>query len=123
MKSLIILILTITIFACVSSKYNIHSKARLEIIKTDSIRDHFVFKTKNESGNEVTVLAEKDKVNECKPFKKYIIADSIHQASAIKSGTRYDLIGFNVSTIDGIKIRDSGELAKLVWNCDCFTDK
>jgi len=123
MKSLSILILTITILACVSSKNNIHSTGRLEIIKTDSIRDHFVFKTKNELGNEVIVLAEKDKVSGCKPFKKYIIADSIHQVSAIKSGSRYDLIGFNVSTIDGIKIRDSAQLAKIIWNCDCFTAK
>jgi hypothetical protein len=123
MKSLFILILTIAILACVSNKDNIHSTGRLEIIRTDSIRDHFVFKTRNESGNEVTVLAEKDKVSGCKPFKKYIIADSIHQVSAIKSGSRYDLIGFNVSTIDDVKIRDSGELAKIIWNCDCFTDK
>ncbi|MEO8712528.1 MAG: hypothetical protein ABI405_10415, partial [Parafilimonas sp.] len=102
---------------------NNQSTTRLEIIKIDSIRDHFVFKTKSKSGNEVIVLAEKDKVDNCLPFKKFIIADSVHQVSAIKSGSRYDLIGFNVSTIDGIKIRDSAELTKIIWNCDSFTDK
>jgi hypothetical protein len=123
MKDLFILILITAIISCISSKKNVQSVTRLEIIKTDSIRDHFVFKTRNELGNEIIVLAEKDKVSDCKPFKKYILADSIHQVSAIKNGKRYDLIGFNVSIIDDIQIRDSGELAKIIWNCNCFTDK
>jgi hypothetical protein len=123
MKSLFFLILCIVLIACVSSKNNSQSVTRLEIIRTDSIRDHFVFKTRSNSGKEAIVLAEKDKIGNCRPFKRFIIADSVHQVSAIKSGSRYDLIGFNVSIIDGIKIRDSAELTKIIWNCDCFTAK
>jgi hypothetical protein len=123
MKSLFILILTINVLACVSSKNNIHSVATLEIIKTDSIRDHFVFKTKSKSGKEIIVLAEKDSVNNCRPFKKFILSDSVHQTSELKSGSKKDLVGFYLSTIDGIKIRDEGELVKIIWNCNCFTDK
>lgn len=116
------LILCIALIACVSSKNNSKSAKRLEITRTDSIRDHFVFRTRNDFGREVIVLAEKSKVENCKPFKRFIIADSLHQVSAIKSGSRYDLIGFNVSIVDGIKIRDSAELTKIIWNCNCFID-
>lgn len=123
MKSFNFLLLTIIIISCASSKKSAQSGKQLEIIRTDTIRDHFVFQTKSNSGDEIIVLAEKDKVRDCMPFKKYIIADSIHQVSAIKSGSKKDLIGFNVSTIDGIKIRNDGELVKIVWGCDCFTEK
>jgi hypothetical protein len=123
MKRLFCLILSIAIIACVSSRNSIQSIRKLEIIKTDTIRGHYVFKTKDELDSEIIVLAESEKVEGCKPFKRFIIADSIHQVSAIKSGSRYDLIGFTVSIVDGIKIRDSAELVKIIWNCNCFTDK
>ena len=121
MRNLFFLIL-LTI-SCSVSKQNVQSVKKLEIINTDSTSDHFVFKTKSESGNEVIVLAEKDSVNDCRPFKKFIIADSVHQTSTLKAGSGKDLVGFYLSTIDGIKIRNEGELVKIIWNCNCFTDK
>jgi len=122
MKVISILIPIITITACVLGRKNIHAPRKLEIIRTDTIRDHYVFKTKYEANNEVFVLAEKDKVESCRPFKKFIISDSIHQVSAIRLGSRYDLIGFNVSKIDEITIKKSNELANVILNCDSFTD-
>jgi hypothetical protein len=122
MRSLFIAILTSAILSCVGSNSGNHALKKLEIIRIDSTRDHFVFKTKDELGKEVIVLAEKDKVSGCRPFRKYIIVDSIHQVSAIKSGKRYDLVGFYLSTIDSVRIRSEGELVKIIWNCDCFTD-
>lgn len=123
MKVFSSLFLLIAITSCVLSKKNIQSAKRFEIVKTDTIRDHYVFITKDELNNEIIILAEKDKVESCNPFKKFIVADSIHQVSAIKSGSRYDLIGFNVSIVDGVKIKKSNELAKIIWNCNGFTDK
>lgn len=122
MRGIFIAILTSAILSCIGSNSGKQSSGKLEIIRSDSTRDHFVFKTKDESGKEVIILAEKDKVSECRPFRKFIIADSIHQVSAIKSGKRYDLVGFYLSTIDSVKIRSKGELVKIIWNCNCFTD-
>ena len=99
------------------------SLKKLEIIRTDSTRDHFISLTRNDSNKYVIVLAEVNKVNTCKPFKRYILEDSVHETSTIKSGNGFDILGFNVSTIDGIKIRNDGELIKIFWNCNCFTDK
>ena len=122
MKSLFIVVLVIALLSCISSKSGSRSSVKLEIVSTDSIRDYFVFNTKSEIGHEMIILAEKRRVADCKPFKKFIIEDSIHRVSAIKSGSRYDLIGFNVSIINGVKIRDSAELVKIIWNCNCFID-
>lgn len=123
MKNLFFLTLLITIIACATIKQNVQLVKKLEIIRVDSTNDHFIFKTKNESDYEIIVLAEKDKVNDCQPFKKFIIEDSIHQTSTLKAGAREYLVGFYLSTINGIKIRNSGELVKIIWNCDCFTNK
>jgi hypothetical protein len=111
--------LTIT---CSVSKRNTRSTKKLEIVAIDYTRDHFVFKTKDETGTEIIVLAEKDSVEFCQPFKKFIILDSIHETSVLKSGSRKDIVGFYLSYIDGIKIRNKGELVKIIWNCNCFTN-
>ncbi|TAL50424.1 MAG: hypothetical protein EPN92_01755 [Chitinophagaceae bacterium] len=123
MKNLFFLIPLIAIITCSVSRQNIQPVKRLEIIKADTTRDFYVFKTMNDSSKEVIVLAEREKVNDCKPFKRFIIADSVHQTSVLKSGSGKDLVGFYLSTIDGIKIRTEGELPKIIWNCNCFTDK
>jgi hypothetical protein len=109
--------------SCVTSKSRIQLAKKLEIIRIDTIRDFYVFKTKDDSSKEVIVLAERDRVSNCKPFKHFIIADSVYQTSVLKSGSKKDLVGFNLSTIDGIKIKQPDELPKIIWNCDCFTDK
>src|SRR5580658_11245473 len=105
MKALNLLLLLAFIASCALSKKSIPSSNKMEIIRTDTIRDHFVFTTKDVFNNEVIILAEINKVEACRPFKKFIIADSVHQATAIKFGSRYDMIGFNVSIIDGIRIK------------------
>ena len=96
---------------------------KIEIIKTDSTRDHFIFRTRTETGKESIVLVEKDRVSDCRPLKKFIIADSVHRTSVLKSGSKKDIVGFYLSTIDGIQIRDKGELVKIIWSCSCFIDK
>jgi hypothetical protein len=69
------------------------------------------------------VIAEKEKVNSCKPFKKFILADSVHETSMIISGSGYDFVGMYLSYIDNIQIRKKGELVKIIWNCQSFTEK
>ena len=67
------------------------------------------------------IIAEKDKIKSCKPFKKYIIADSIKEEVRIKSGSKYVMIGFNEFTINKIKIKEKGELTKVINNCNSFS--
>lgn len=122
----IMFVLTILIAITLTSsvnKQNVQQVRKWEIIRTESITDHFVFTAKDESGVEKIVLAEKDSVKDCRPFKKFIIADSIHQTITLKSGNTIDKLGFYIRTIDGVRIRDSGSLIKIIWNCTCFTDK
>ena len=121
MKALNLLPLLAFIASCALSKKSIPSSNKMEIIRTDTIRDHFVFTTKDVFNNEVIILAEINKVEACRPFmKKFIIADSVHQATAIKFGSRYDMIGFNVSFIDGIRIKKDNELAKYYLELQLF---
>ena len=123
MKTLFFSILSMAFIAGSAWKQPDRSVEKLEIVEIDSTGDHFVFKTKNEAGKQVTVLAEQEKLIDCRPFKKFIIADSVHQTSTLKAGSSKDIVGFYLSTINGIKIRDEGELVKIIWNCACFTDK
>jgi len=122
MKTLFFLILLITFIACSGWNQHDQSVRKLEIIKIDSTSDHFVFRTKNESGKEVTVLAEKEKLVDCHLFKKFIIEDSVHQTSTLKAGSKKDLVGFYLNSIDGVKIRDKGELVKIIESCNCFIE-
>jgi pectate lyase len=116
-------LLVIIILACSASKQNPQAIKKLEIIRIESTSDHFVLTTKNESGTENIILAEKDSVTVCRPFKKFIIADSVHNTTIIKSGNGKDIVGFYLSKIDGINIRDADGWVKIIWNCNCFTDK
>lgn len=123
MKNLFYLIAFVVFIACSASKKNIRTVEKLEIIQIDTTTDFFVFKTKNDTSKEVIVLAERDRMNDCRPFKKFIIEDSVHQTSVLKSGSHKIIAGFYLSTIDGVKIKHPGELPKIIWNCNCFTDK
>jgi hypothetical protein len=119
---LIIFSSTIAI-GCLLGNKKMESIRKLEIIKTDTTSEFYVFKTMSEAGSEVIVIAEKEKVNSCKPFKKFIVADSVHETSIIKSGSGYDFVGMYLSYIDNIQIRKKGELVKIIWNCQSFTEK
>lgn len=96
-------------------------KEKVEIIKVDTTGDYYVFSTSDTAKYSI-VIAERDKLNGCKSFKKFIIIDSIKTTSKIKSGTTYDYIGFNGLIVDGIKIKNKGELANVIMNCASFTD-
>lgn len=48
--------------------------------------------------------------------------DSIHESAKLKSGLTYVWIGFNELTINNIKVKKKGELAKIVTNCMTFDD-
>lgn len=121
-KSLFLLILLVSIITCSVNRQNVQSGKNLKIVKTDTTADFYVFNTRDDSNKEVIVLAERDMVSDCRPFKKFIIADSVHQTSVLKSGKGRDIAGFYLSTIDGIKIKQPDELPKIIWNCACFTD-
>ena len=57
---------------------------KLKIIKIDTITDQYVFKTKDELNNVVFIPAQKNKVEGCKPFKRFMIAHSAHIVYALK---------------------------------------
>lgn len=116
------ILLGILLINCSVSRPNTQPINKFEIIKIDDVGDHIVFKTLTETKIEKIILAEKDSVKDCRPFKKFIIADSIHETTVLKSGNTIDIVGFNLSTINGIKIRNNGELVKIIWNCKCFAD-
>jgi hypothetical protein len=122
MKNIFFLISSLSILACSVSSQNVQPVKKLKIIKTDTTTDFYVFNTRDDSSKEVIVLAERDSVSNCRPFKKFIISDSVHQTSVLKSGSKKDLAGFNLSTIDGIKIKQPDDLPKIIWNCNSFTD-
>jgi hypothetical protein len=116
-----ILFLGLSILSCSTGKNNFYSKRKVEIIKIDSTRDFYVF-TVGKVYDGMKVIAEKGDVSSCQPFKKFIIIDSIQEVSKLKSGSKYVLIGFNELTIGSIKIKNKGELAKIVRNCMSFTN-
>jgi hypothetical protein len=122
MKNIIIVILFIITTFCSIRKNNINTTEKLEIIKTDTTSDFYVFKTKGSSNKEPIILAEREKINKCRPFKKFIIADSVHQTAIIKSGSSFVYAGFYLKYIDDIQIKNNNELIKIIWNCDCFSD-
>jgi hypothetical protein len=112
--------LVIILSSCISTKNILTIDKKLEIVKIDTAEHYFVFNTKNVTGSERIILAEKEKVKGCLPFKKYIIADSVYSVSILKLGSRNVYAGFYVSTISGVKIRNKGELIKVVNNCESF---
>jgi hypothetical protein len=122
MRTLNMVLLLTFISSCGSSKKSAISPNKLEIVRIDTITDHYVFSTIDASNNEVIVLAEKGEVERCRPFKKFILADSVRQTSDIKTGSHYDMIGFTVSIIDSIRIKEDNDLAKIISNCKCFSN-
>lgn len=122
-KVIPILFLIFFMLSCSLRNNTTKSIKKLEIIKTDTTADFYVFKTVNKFRKETIVIAEKDKVNKCQPFQKYIITDSVHSTYQIKLGNRFVFSGFYLSYIDDIKIRNDEELVKIIWNCNSFTNK
>lgn len=115
--------LSVIFLSCsVSQKPFSEKKNRLKIIEIDSTNDFYVFNAMK-SNDTITVVAEKGIMSMCRPFKDYIIEDSIHETAKLKSGPYYVWIGANEFTINSIKIKKKGELANIIWNCSCFADK
>ncbi len=125
MKFFIIIIVFFAAFSCATnSKNSTHSRiAKQIIVRTDTLREHYVFSTIKSNGDSDIVLAERDTMKNCMPFKKYIIQDSITTTTFLKSGSKYDIVGLYLKSINDVKIRKDDELIKIIWNCNCFTDK
>lgn len=95
----------------------------MEILKVDSTIEHYVFTIKSKDNPQIIVIAEKRKVKGCKPFKRFIIKDSIEEVASVKAFNSYDMVGFNGYSIDGVKMKNRGELTKIISSCAAFTDK
>ncbi|MCD1117461.1 hypothetical protein [Chryseobacterium turcicum] len=87
---------------------------KLKILSIDSTNDYYVFNVRND-----IILAEKRKVTSCNFFKN-IIKDSIIETSRLKSGKKHVIIGFNELTINNVKIKKKGKLAKVINGCGAF---
>lgn len=108
--------------SCASNKKtSIYNIEKLKIYSIDSTADFYVFGVQNNLKKQI-IIAEKNKIKLCKPFKKYIISDSIKEETRIKSGSKYVMIGFNEFTINKIKIKEKGELTKVINNCNSFSN-
>ena len=113
---------------CCSSNRNVSKSAdtksgdKLEIVKFETTADFYVFTAKDSNDKNQIILAEKGRVDNCYPFKKFIIRDSIKTTYKLKAGSTYDFVGAMEFNINGIKVKESGELAKIIWNCDSFSD-
>lgn len=113
---LTIFLFTVLIYSCTGVvKKTTAEPNTIKISSIDSTNDYYVFNVRND-----IILAEKRKVTSCNSFKN-IIKDSIIETSRIKSGTKYIIIGFNELTINNIKIKKKGKLAKVVNSCEAFT--
>ena len=95
---------------------------KLEILKIDSTADLYVFNTKCNSKEFNIIIAEKQKLQTCYHFKRFILIDSIKESPKIKAGSRYDFIGFNEFTIDGVKVKNGGVLVKFIDNCESLSN-
>lgn len=124
MKYLIIIVIFISGLSCaINSKNSTHSKmAKQLIVRIDTLREHYVFSTKKSNGDSDIVLAERDTMKNCTPFKKYILQDSIMTTTFLKAGSKYDIVGLYLKSINDVRIRKDDELIKIIWNCSCFTD-
>lgn len=69
------------------------------------------------------VHAERDAMRNCVPFRQYIIQDSIMTTTFLKAGSTYDIAAFYPNSINSVRIRKNNALIKVIWNCNCFTDK
>ncbi len=121
MKSLIFILLIFICSFCSVNKRNIKQTGKIEILKVDSTKDYYVFNT-NSSKEYSIVIAEKEKLIGCISFKKFILLDSIKESSRIKSGSKYDIIGFYEFFIDGIKVKNADVLTKSINNCESLSN-
>ncbi len=122
MKQGLIFGLSILIFFyCTAIQKATPGRNKLEIVSVDSTDDFYVFSVIR-SIDTIIVVGEKRNVSICRPFKKFIKEDSIHESAKLKSGLKYVWIGFNELTINNIKVKKKGELTKIVTNCMAFDD-
>lgn len=120
-KILAIGCLSIALFCCATNRKGFSGQNRLEIVAVDSTNDFYVFDTRKASDT-VIVIAEKGNVVMCRPFKRFIIVDSVHETARLKSGSAYVWIGTNEFIIGNTKVKKKGELAQIVTNCMAFTN-
>ena len=122
MKNTLLLLILFTSSFCSIKSLHTPSTEKIEILKIDSTKEFYVFKTNSKTIENSIVIAEKSMLGECVYNRQFIIVDSIKQSSKIKSGSNYDLIGFNAFTIDGIKVKNSGVLIKYINNCQSLSN-
>jgi hypothetical protein len=108
-------------FSCGLPSKKLLNKGLLEITKIDSTKDFYVFRI-GKISQKLIVIAEKDQVMMCMPFKKFIIADSIKEVGIIKAGSRNIGIGARGFVMDGVRIKYPEELAKIITSCKAFTN-
>ena len=100
-KLFIIIVVFIASFSCATNARNSTPRkvAKKLIVRIDTLREHYVFSTIKSDGDNDIILAERDVVKKCVPFKKYIIQDSITTTTSLKSGNRYDMVGVYLKSI------------------------
>jgi len=101
---------------------------RLKIEKVTQVGDHFIFQTKSDSGRVSTIIAEIKKVGSCRPFKQFIIGDSLYNEIHLYTRSSDGKILVDdmsrIGYINDIPIHtDDPFFIKMIWNCDCFTDE
>lgn len=103
-ETIVVCCLAIAFLCCAANRKNISKQGRLEIVAVDSTIDFYVFSAKRSSDTGI-VVAEKGNISMCKPFKRFIIEDSVHETARLKSGSSYVWIGFNEFTIGNVKVK------------------
>ncbi len=124
MKNILNYILLLFAMSCSIHTYKPKQSAnKLIITQVDSVKNLYVFNCKNLTNSLFIIIAEKQQLANCKPFKKFILLDSVKETTMIKTGSRPDIIGFDELTIDGVKVKKAGELTKIINNCEALVDK
>ena len=118
MKNIYILLTFLLLVNCSTMVKSQQSKNNLKIISSSFIKDYVVFNTQDFHKNDVIVLANKNDIRDCISSKNFIILDSIYEVTSIKIGSKRDIVGYKLSEIDGVKIRNEGELVKIIKNCN-----
>jgi hypothetical protein len=123
MIRLIYLIGIIVVTSCAESKKMKTRSQNWEIIKVDSVRDHFVFNLFMYPDRYKIVIGEMANLNRCRPFGKFIILDSISTTSFIKAANgKPDMVGMWEMHINGIKVKEAGELFNVISSCASFSN-
>jgi hypothetical protein len=122
MKNAFLFLLLIAVASCSTSKKAVRVNAKLRILRVDSTSALYVFNCKNSLDSNIIIIAEKEKFTYCKPFKRFILSDSVKESMEIKDGASFDIIGFDGLTIDKIRVKKAGELVKIIKNCSAIID-